>query len=321
MTVLLVGPFLATTLRFPVLVMEPGPAPDIADKSEVLASTYESEGSFHLTTVQIRRPDGSTLLEALKAMVGSDKFLVPRSAVYPSGGSDEQVNEMQSAQMVESGVSATAVAFAALGIEYEADGVLVADVLPASSVSEALKSGDLITAVDGRPVVGPDDLAHVLTGRRVGETVAVTLTRGSETLIEKVTILQDAAAGSAAIGIQISQHRRPPVDISFDAAEIGGPSAGLMFALSIYDRLEEGDLTSGNKIAGTGTVENVDGRGGVVGAVGAVELKVRAAMNIGADVFIVPEGSLQEARSVAGSSMNVIGVSTFEEAVSELEAL
>ncbi|MEX2587907.1 MAG: PDZ domain-containing protein [Actinomycetota bacterium] len=321
-TLLLVAPLLATTLRFPLLVMEPGPAPDIADRSEILTPTFESSGSFHLTTVQIRRPGGSTLFEAMQAMFASDKFLVSRSAVYPPGGSDEQANQVQSAQMVQSEVSAAAVAFDALGIEYEQAGALVIDVLPGSPASEVLEPGDVITEVDGQPVTGIDELIEAIAQRSAGETLAVTLTRDGAVTNEQVrTVQSQEEPARTVMGVQISQHHRAPIDINFDAADIGGPSAGLMFALSIYDRLEEGDLTGGKKIAGTGTLDATDGSRTAVGGVGAVELKVRGAMQLGADVFVVPQDSVEKARSLAGSSMQVIGVSTFEEAIAALEAL
>lgn len=322
LTILLVGPLFATALRFPMLVMEPGPAPDIADKSEILASTFESRGSFHLTTVQIKRPEGSTLFEAVKAMFAADKFLVPRSAVYPPGGSDEEVDRVQSAQMVQSEVSAAAAAFSALGIEYEPAGALVMEVLPGSPASEVLVPGDVITAVDARPVESIDDLIEEIARRSVGEAVEVTVQRDGVMATEKVhTVQSPDEPADTAMGVQISQYHRAPIDIDFDAADIGGPSAGLMFALSIYDRLEEEDLTGGKTIAGTGTLDSSEKGSAAVGGVGAVELKVRGAMNLGADVFLVPVGSLDEARSVAGASMTVIGVATFEEAVAELERL
>lgn len=321
-TVALGAPFLAMTLRFPLLVVEPGPAPDVAKRSEILTSTFESTGSFHLTTVQIRRPDGSTLLEAAKALFVPGKFLVPRSAVYPPGGSDELVEQVQSAQMIQSEISAGAAAFHALGIEYELAGALVMDVHPGSSASEVLQPADVITVVDARPVESIDDLIEYIAERRVGATVEVTIMRDGATVTEKVQTIQSQEDPSrTALGVDISQHHRAPIEIIFDAADIGGPSAGLMFALSVYDRLEEGDLTGGKTIAGTGTVDIVDGGGAKVGGVGAVELKVRGAMNLGADVFLVPESSLDKARSLAGSSMRVIGVSTFEEAVVRLEDL
>lgn len=318
LAVLLVAPAAVTVLRFPVLVMEPGPAPDVAAKSDIRAATYESSGSFHLTTVQIRRPDGSTVYEMVGALLTPDRYLVSRASVYPPGGSDEQADQVQSAQMVQSEVSAAAAAFRALGIEYELDGALVVDVRPDSPVAGVLRPGDLITEVDSESVRSVNELSEAIGSRLVGETVALTVERGSETTTEKVrTIASEDKPPRTIIGVEVSQHHRAPIEINFDAADIGGPSAGLMFALSIYDRLSEEDLTAGRIIAGTGTIDDLDGRS-VVGGVGAVELKVRGAMRIGADLFFVPEESVDEAREVAGSSMEVIGVSTFEEAVSAL---
>lgn len=322
LTVALGAPFLAMAVRFPLLVVEPGPAPDVAKRSEISKSTFESTGSFHITTVQIRRPDGSTLSEAVKALFTPGKFLVPRSAVYPPGGSDEHAEQVQSAQMIHSEISAGAAAFHALGIEYEPAGALVMDVHPGSSASEILEPGDVVTVVDARPVESIEELIEYIAQHRPGETVEVTLIRDDATITEKVqTVESQEDPSRTALGVDISQHYRGPIEIIFDAADIGGPSAGLMFALSIYDRLEEGDLTGGKTIAGTGTLDIVDGGGATVGSVGGIELKVRGATNLGADVFLVPESSLDEARSSAGSSMRVIGVSTFEEAVVRLEDL
>lgn len=311
-----------TFVRLPLLILEPGPAPDVARRTQISAVTYPSEGSMHLTTAQVRSPEGATAAELLKAMFNPDKEVFPREAIYPSGESHAHTETIQAAQMTQSELEAAVAALNELGMPYKADGVFVSEISESSPAARRLIAGDVITAIDGEPVVLVEDLQEELKRRGPGESVRLDVQRGNETKSFSVKTSEPAAGSKGSgLGAVVVQYRKAPVDVTISSRDIGGPSAGLIYALSIYDRLVPDDITGGRTIAGTGTIENSDKRTGSVGAVGSVELKVKGADRIGAEVFLVPKAELEEARKVAGSGMDVIGVSSLKEAIAELKKL
>ncbi|MEX2553836.1 MAG: PDZ domain-containing protein [Actinomycetota bacterium] len=309
-------------LKLPVLVLEPGPAPDVAKRSEIAARTYPSKGSMHMTTARVNSPSGSTAVEILEGLLDGDKHVVPRESVYPSSQTEEQTKGVQTAQMTQSGSAAATAALNELGLPSIPNGVFVNEAVDKAPAARRIRAGDVITAVDGRPVLTLDDLKGALSPHKPGDEVALQVNRDGEskTLAVK-TVESSQQPGRAEVGVKVSQSNQPPIEIAIDAEEIGGPSAGLMFALSIYDRLVPEDLTGGRKIAGTGTIENLPDESGKVGEVGAVDLKIKGASKIGAKVFLVPRGELAAARSAAVPGLKVIGVSTLSDAIEELKML
>lgn len=317
------APFvLAAFVRLPVLVLEPGPAPDVAARTKIEAPTFESKGSIRLTTAQIRSTSGVTAVEALQGLLDRDKVVVPRSSIYPPDQSEGVVKAVQAAQMAQSESAAAVAALDELGMPYEPDGVFVDEVIPRSPGAASLKAGDVITALNGSSVLTLRDLTGALDRVKGGQAVEVTVKRADSLRKRLVkTAGSPAKGGGTRLGIQASQSYRASIRVRISADEIGGPSAGLMFALSIFDRLVPEDLTAGRVIAGTGTIENSPEQSGRVGAVGAVRLKVRSAQKVGADVFLVPKAELAQASAVAGPNLKVIGVSTLKEAISALRKL
>lgn len=308
-------------IHLPLLILEPGPAPDVARRTSIQAPTFPSRGSIHLTTVKIAEPSGSTVKELLQAIFNANREVIPREAVVPQGQSDVEAQTVQAAQMTQSEQAATLAALSALGMPYQPDGAFVLEISDKSAAGQ-LEPGDVITAAAGAPVSRLGDLQLGLKGLMPGEQVTLTVKRGARDRIVKVrTIRSSKGKTSASLPARLEQNVRPPVQINIDAREIGGPSAGLMFALSIYDRLSPGDLTRGKRIAGTGTIENTPRQTGLVGAVGAVQLKIEGARKIGAQVFLAPKKEAAEARRAAAGSMTVLGVSTLEEAVRKLNNL
>lgn len=311
---------LGTSVRLPLLVLEPGPAPDVAERTRIDAPTYESEGSIHLTTALVDDPKGATGKEIVQAVFSPDRIVYPRDAIYPSDRSEEHTESVQAAQMTQSELEAAVAALSELGMPYQPEGAFVADVLQGSPAEGKLRAGDVVTAIDGNPVILLEDLESEAGRLKPGDPLRVEVLRGRA----RRTLSFDAVEPSGdftALGAELAQYNKPPVEVSISSRDIGGPSAGLMYALSIYDRLVPDDITGGRKIAGTGTIENSRDRIGVVGAVGSVELKVKGARRIGAGVFLVPEAEEAAAREAAGDGMEVIGVSSLSEAIAELRKL
>ena len=309
---------LLASVRLPLLVLQPGPAPDVAKRTRIDARTFPSEGSIHLTTAEVNDPQGATGLELVAAAFDGNRVVFPREAIYPSGRSDKQTETVQVAQMVRSEMEAAVAALHELGRPYQPEGVFVTE-LAGPSAGRGLVAGDIITAVGSKPVPLMDDLARELRRRPAGESVQLRVLRGGRARSVAVKV-REGAQPEARLGAELAQYRRPPVEVSISSRDIGGPSAGLMYALSIYDQLVPDDLTGGRTIAGTGTIGN-GARNGEVGAVGSVKLKVKGADRIDADVFLVPKPEVEEAREFAGTGMRVIGVSTLAEAISELRKL
>lgn len=323
-TCLVLAPFVAVAflLELPMLVLEPGPAPDVAKRSEIHAPTYPSKGSMHLTTARVNSPSGSTAVEIMQGLFDGDKHLVPRESVYPSGRTDEQTHGVQEAQMTQSESAAATAALNELGMPSIADGVFVNEVVGEAPAARRIHAGDVIVGVDGEPVLTLEDLTKALETHKPGDEVALEVHREGKSKDLAVRAVESSEKrGKAELGIKASQSHRAPIEIAIDAEEIGGPSAGLMFALSIYDRLVPEDLTGGRKIAGTGTIENEPDTSGKVGEVGAIDLKMKGAIEIGAKVFVVPKGELAAARSAATPGMKVIGVTTLADAIDQLKQL
>jgi PDZ domain-containing protein len=312
----------AVTVPLPLLILEPGPAPDLSKRTELGAPTFPSKGAFHFTTTQVNSEGGVTMYEALDAAVDPSKAVVPREAIYPAGYSYKQTDQSYAAQMTESQDAAVVAALKEIGLPYEADGVLVTQVLKGSDVHRKLQAGDIIVKIDGAPVARLADLTRAVASRRVGEPVLVSVKRGTGAREVSVrTVKAGKSSRKPALGVAVRQHHRPPFEVKINSEGIGGPSAGLMLALSIYDLLVPADLTGGKTIAGTGSIENQKGRSGVVGEVGAIKQKVESARGIGAQVFLVPRVELEAAQKAAEPSMMVVGVSTLKEAISALNKI
>lgn len=311
-----------TFVKLPLLILEPGPAPDVSRRTDIDAVTYPSAGSIHLTTAQVRAPGGATGADLLKAIFDPDKVVFSREAIYPSGESYAHTESTQAAQMTQSELEAAVAALNELGMPYKAEGVFVSEIAESSPASRRLVAGDVIVAIEGKPVVLVEDLTVELKRRSPGDSVSLEVLRGRDTKSFSVkTSEPPAGSKGAGLGAELVQYRKAPIEVSISSRDIGGPSAGLIYALSIYDRLVPDDITGGRTIAGTGTIENSDKRTGTVGAVGSVDLKVKGADRIGAEVFLVPKAELADAKKVAGSDMEVIGVSSLKEAIAELKKL
>jgi PDZ domain-containing protein len=312
----------AISIPLPLLVLEPGPAPDLMKRTEVSAPTYPSRGAFHFTTTQITSIDGVTMYEALKAAVDPDKGVLPRESIYPPGFSHQQTERAHAAQMTQSQDAAAVAALKEVGLPYEPDGVLVTQVVKDSDANRKLQPGDIIVKVDEAPIVRLADITRAVAARQVGKPIQVSVKRAAEAKEFSIRAIEsDKEPGKPSLGVMLRQHHKPPFDLKIDNAGIGGPSAGLMLALSIYDLLVPDDLTRGKKVAGTGTIENRKGHSGVVGEVGAIKQKVESARRIGAQVFLVPRAELEAAQKAAEPSMLVVGVSTLREAISALSKI
>ena len=313
--------FLAFFVPIPVLYEYlPGPAPKVGRLIEIGgARTYSSEGSFRLTTVSVDTQ--VTFAEWVASGFDPDTSVVTREQVT-GGQSLNQLQKEQEAQMNQSNQSAKEVALAALGIATpRGDGARVVATIEDTPAHGKLKEGDLILEIDDEPVGTVCDAGREIDEREVGDEIELALRRGGKKVTVRVpTVANPQDPESPFIGIameEVNYTFEPGVDIKFDPGDIAGPSAGLMFALEIYDRLTPQDLTHGREIAGTGEI-SCDGG---VGPIGGVEQKVAGAEREGAEIFLAPTLNFAAARKAGGDDIEVVSISTFSDAIEYLEGL
>lgn len=272
-------------------------------------------GDIRLVTVRTWR---ATIADLAYAAVRSDIEVVEDPTINDP---EEQRDKRRTSQLVSSELVAQFVAAKAAGIQVTptGSGALVEDATtePASRV---LAAGDVITEVAGVPVRVAEEIRGALARKSPGDVVGISFVRGTDSLRAEVTL--SASPGEphrALLGVLVSTldlRLDSPFRVEFDLGGIGGPSAGLALALEVYARLTGKDLTGPATVVATGELQ-LDGR---VLAVGGVAQKARAASVAGADVMVVPAANAEEARRYAGE-VAVVGVGSFEEAVSVLSAL
>lgn len=306
-------------VRLPYYSIVPGPARDVVGLVHVTGErTYPVRGALLLTTVAVSGR-AITLYDGLASLFDPATELIPSSSLL-GGHTPQQEDEFNVARMLESKYAAAVVALRAIGRQVPSiPGGRLVYVFPDSPSSRVLKNGDVVTAVDGKPVADIQALSAAIRKHTPGDTLRLAVDRGGvrHTFTIGTTTAKDESGKSyAAIGVWLAPAFRLPVDIAIDTQDIGGPSGGLVFALTIADVLTPGDLTKGHKIGVTGTIDI----GGNVGEIGGIEQKVRAAERAGADVFIAPASEAIVAQRVS-SKIRVVGVKTFAEAYALLQTL
>ncbi|MTD13200.1 PDZ domain-containing protein [Nakamurella sp. YIM 132087] len=320
------------TVPLPYVALGPGVTYntlDDVDGTEVIgfsgddipASVQENSATGHLNMTTISIYDHQTLFSALGLWAQGDFSLVPREEVYPPDKTVEQVNQENAALFSDSQSSAE---IAALRYLKYPNVVYVGTIPDDSPSAKVLEPQDQITAIDGTAVSDFASLRTALADTTPGQTVTVTVLRDGAEQDEKV-VLQAAAdpatSGSQGfLGIGAVERPKAPFSISISLANIGGPSAGLMFTLGIIDKLTPGDLTSGHFIAGTGTME-VDDDKGTVGAIGGILMKQVAARDAGATIFLVPEANCAEALTRVPDGLQLVKVATLDDAMNALKTI
>jgi PDZ domain-containing protein len=279
--------------------------------------TYPTTGSLDLTTVSVTSSDFHPRLgNVLEAWWRRNEIILPREAVYPPDESPDEVNKQNQADMSNSQSAAVVVGLREAGIsDFRVE---VTDIVDGSPAQGVLRLGDIITQVDGTPVSSADDAATAITGVEPGSTVVLRIERaGKPRTVRIVTEKSPDDPSQARVGISIADD--PPFQVDIDLGqEIGGPSAGLMFSLGIYDKLTPGQLTGGMHIAGTGTIDE----SGRVGVIGGIQQKIAGAVDSGATVFLVPHGNCAEAVGAPdASSVQLVDVTTMDGAVHALESI
>jgi PDZ domain-containing protein len=301
--------------QLPVVALSPGPAEDVLSRVKIQGGTplYDSKGRFYLTSVGI--DDDVRFFEAILDLANRDVQLRARSDIYPQGESTQQVNQQNADDMDESKVLAAVVALRKLGYKVDPSAVDVTEVRPGAPADGKLRAGDRLVRIEGRPVSSIQQLQDVIRGHHPGDTLALAVRRGDDVVAVRVPVALDD--GQPRIGVVLrEEYGKLPVPVSIDTENIGGPSAGLMFALSIYDRLTPGDLTGSRRIAGTGQITE----DGSVVAIGGIGEKIVGARRQGATVFLLPRGNCDEARKHPPPGLRLVPVSNVNDAIAFLQS-
>jgi PDZ domain-containing protein len=275
-------------------------------------------GGIYFVDVIERR---ANMLESLFPWIHPDATLVPANLIVPPGASDSAVRRADLQEMSTSQRVAAAVALRKLGYKVVAkpDGVIVSVIELGSHAVGKLEPADVIVAVDGTPTPTIAKLRAALAGATIGQTVTLDVRRGGRRLTLRIRTIADPLDPKRAIvGFTPDQSAviTLPIKVSIDAGNVGGPSAGLAFALEVMAELGR-DVVHGHRVAATGQIE----LNGAVTPIGGVKQKVYDARKADADVFLVPAGeNATEARRYAGS-LRIIAVRSFSQALQALAAL
>jgi PDZ domain-containing protein len=324
----------ASVIEVPYYGIAPGDASPVAPRLEVDgAPTFSSSGEVLFVTVS---EPHLTALGALQGWLDPDIDVVSEKQLF--GDQSAQQNQQTNLRLM--GYSkdfATFVALQRLGYDVKvSDGGVAIDSLcmkfnqdgscaGQSPAASALQVHDLITAINGTPVNLPSDISLVLTGKKPGDKVNVTVTRdGAAKPVNVPVTLTKTDDGRTILGI-IPDPSPPdtikfqfPIQINIDSGAVGGPSAGLAFTLALLDELTPGDLFGGHKVAATGTISP----NGTVGEIGGLAQKTVAVERQGADLFLVPKSEMADAVAKAkGTKLKVVGVETLDDALAALKAI
>ncbi len=317
---------LGSVIDLPYAVMSPGPTVNTignvpgGTKPLIEVSglpTYPASGNLNFTTVSVAGGPGYPVdvWTVLGAWIDPSRDVLPVDEVFDPTASEQQVAAENAIQMEGSQEEATAVALRALGRTVPSH-VAIAKVLDVSKAKDVLKDGDRILTIGGTPVTDPETVRRAIQAVQPGASVAVVVSRKGE----EVKVMAPTYAGQegkTALGVLLRLDHDFPAKVTINAGNVGGPSAGLMFALGIYDRLTPGSLTGNHDIAGTGTIDEA----GTVGPIGGIKQKLAGAREGGASYFLAPSENCSEVAGHVPDGLQVFKVATFSEALKVVEGI
>ena len=311
---------LAAFVTVPYVSLGPGPTfntlGEVEGKQVVAidgAPTKPTSGNLNMTTVSQR--DGLTLGQALVLWASGDQQLLPRSLVFPPEKSRDDIEKSQNADFRNSEDNAQ---FAALNFLKYPKAVTVEKVNDPGPSLGKLQSGDAIDAVDGVKVENVKQFSEILKTTKPGQEITLDFRRKNAPPGSiRITLGHNDDRDYGYLGTAVLDAPWAPFAIDFNLANIGGPSAGLMFSLAVIDKLDEGNLNGGKFVAGTGTI----GADGKVGPIGGITHKMQSAQEAGATVFLVPADNCDEARSMRSDTMQLVKVETLPQSVEALHAV
>ncbi|MFF9562993.1 PDZ domain-containing protein [Leifsonia sp. NPDC014704] len=317
----------------PFVIEQPGPvyntlgtdqqvgAKEGGDAKELISisgqKTYPTSGSLDLLTVSVvgnpeQRP---SWMEIAGAWFQPSKAVLPLESVFPPGTTTEQSNAENAALMVDSQQDAIAAALNELGYTFP-ENVAVKQLIKGTPAADVLKVGDEITSVNGTKIASVDELRSAV--KQNGTTKPAELGIVRDGAATTVSITPTESQGQVVLGIGAGMDYTFPFDVKIQLNDVGGPSAGQMFALGIIDKLTPGSLNGGKRIAGTGTIDNT----GQIGPIGGIRQKMYAARDDGkADYFLAPASNCDEVTGHIPAGLRVFAVKTLDDSLKVLKAV
>ncbi|MET3567292.1 PDZ domain-containing protein [Leifsonia sp. 563] len=317
----------------PFVIEQPGPvyntlgtdqqvgATEGGDAKELISisgqKTYPTSGSLDLLTVSVvgnpeQRP---SWMEIAGAWFQPSKAVLPLESVFPPGTTTEQSNAENAALMVDSQQDAIAAALNELGYTFP-ENVAVKQLIKGTPAADVLKVGDEITSVNGTKIASVDELRSAVKENGTGKAAELGIVRDG--VPTTVSITPTESQGQVVLGIGAGMDYTFPFDVKIQLNDVGGPSAGQMFALGIIDKLTPGSLNGGKRIAGTGTIDNT----GQIGPIGGIRQKMYAARDDGkADYFLAPASNCDEVTGHIPAGLRVFAVKTLDDSLKVLKAV
>lgn len=278
--------------------------------------TYQGAGHLNMTTVSFTGGPHTpfNIFAALRSWLNPGEAVVPQQEIFPPGQTSQQVARQDTEEMANSQQTATAAALCQLRIGFKTVDTIAATVsgLPAAAL---LRAGDVISAVDAKPVTCSSNASTLIKARTPGAPAELTIVRHGSTQNVRVSTVN--AGGQPEIGVQVVESYVFPFNITIRVGDIGGPSAGLMFALGIIDKITPDNLAGGRFIAGTGEIE----ANGTVDPIGGIQQKMIAARQAGATIFLTPAANCPNTSGSVPAGLRVIKVYTLAGAIADLNAL
>jgi len=313
----------AAVVSVPYVALTPGPTlntlgtPHGKDIIQIDGRrTYPTSGHLNLVTVSYTGGPGANfnIFSALRAWLTPDDAVVPETEIFNVGQTQQQVVQQDTQEMLGSQEDATAAALCYLNIKYTTITSITATVkgTPAYGV---LRPGDDITAVDGTPVGCQHSVVTMIENRKPGAEITLTIDRKGVT--KTVTLTTKDSQGKPEVGVALAATYKFPFTVKINLPDIGGPSAGLMFALGIVDKLSPNNLTDGRFIAGTGEI----GPTGQVMAIGGIQQKMAGARAAGATIFLTPASNCGNTTGAVPAGLRLVKVGTLASAISDLRAI
>ncbi|GAA2811165.1 PDZ domain-containing protein [Saccharopolyspora taberi] len=312
---------LGAFVRVPFVALGPGPTYDTlgteGDTPVIRIEgrqTYPTAGHLNMTTVSVT--DQLSLFGALGLWVSGRYALAPREVYFPPDKSEQQIEQENTAAFNDSQTTAETAALRYLGYPTK---VLAGEIVKGSPIDGLVAPGDRLISANGVPVTNSMTLREVFANSRPGDRAEIRFQHAEEP--ERVVDVQLAphpkGEPQGFLGVAATERPDVPFGIEISLADVGGPSAGLMFSLAIVDKLTPGELNGGQFVAGTGEIDP-EGR---VGPIGGIPFKMVKAREAGATTFLVPADNCAEAKAQAPDDLRLVRVGTLDEATKALEAI
>lgn len=283
------------------------------------AETYPTEGALDLLTVQVvgNRERTPSWFELAMAWFDPTKAVLPIDVIFPADTTTEERNSESAAMMVDSQQEATAAALTELGYDLAAT-LTVHSIREESAAEGVLQEGDVILTANGEPVTDALTLREIVNAGD-GEPVELAFERDGEAMTGSIVPREAEVDGEPTLllGINLMTQYDFPIDVTIQLNNVGGPSAGMMFALGIIDTLTPEELNGGENVAGTGTIT----ADGTVGPIGGIRQKLWGAKDAGADWFLAPEANCDEVVGHVPDGLHVFSVETLDDALDALEVV